>query len=136
MMRGPKRPALIASLGTALAFIGLAVLPPATATATALLCVIGFLGLTYGSLMAHARLFIPDRLIGVGVTFVNLVFMGGSGVVQLASGFFVAHAEAAGMDVARRYAVLHLGFGALLVLVTAVYAFAPARPSGRLATGG
>jgi hypothetical protein len=131
-MGGPKLPALLACLVVSVAFILLGALPPSSlAVPIVFFCVIGFFGLSYGSLMAHARLFIPDTLIGVGVTFINFIFMGGSSVVQFLSGVFVDHAAEAGMDAAHRYALLHIAFGVALLAATAVYTRSQARPSLR-----
>ncbi|MFI4998035.1 MAG: hypothetical protein ACHQAQ_19900, partial [Hyphomicrobiales bacterium] len=129
LMRGPKAPALLACSIVGFAFILLASWPSSGLAAPIILfCIIGFFGMSYGSLMAHARLFIPDRLIGVGVTFINFVFMGGSGVVQFLSGVFIDRAEAAGIDAPHRYAILHLAFGLALLAASAIYARSRPRP--------
>ena len=131
LMRGPKPPALWSCVIVGAAFLMLGISTQGSGVPIVLLCVIGFFGMSYGTLMAHARLFIPDHLIGVGVTFINFVFMGGSGIVQLLSGLFIDRAEAAGFDPAHRYAILHLGFGLALLAATAIYAGARARPEHR-----
>ncbi|SEC40188.1 Predicted arabinose efflux permease, MFS family [Rhizobiales bacterium GAS188] len=132
LMRGPKPPALWSCVVVGAAFILLgASSPQGLAVPIILFCLIGFFGMSYGTLMAHARLFIPDHLIGVGVTFINFVFMGGSGIVQLLSGLFIDHAEAAGIDAPHRYAILHLAFGIALLAATAIYAGARRRPERR-----
>jgi predicted MFS family arabinose efflux permease len=126
LMHGPKMPAFFGNIVVAMAFIMLGAWPGVGAVEPiALLGIIGFFGMSYGSLMAHARLFIPDSLIGVGATFINFVFMTGSGIVQFLSGVFVAHAEAAGMDAPHRYGALHIAFGLVLLAATAIYARAP-----------
>ncbi|MBV9752522.1 MAG: MFS transporter [Hyphomicrobiales bacterium] len=131
ILHGPKMPALGASIIVGLTFVVLGTWQGIDALrAIALLGIIGFFGLSYGSLMAHARLFIPDTLIGVGATFINFVFMSGAGLVQFLSGVFVARAEAAGVDASHRYAFLHMGFGVLLLATAAVYVRAPRRPMG------
>jgi sugar phosphate permease len=132
LMGGPKPPALFACIIVGVAFILLGALPPSSlAVPVVFFCIIGFFGMSYGSLMAHARLFIPDTLIGVGVTFINFIFMGGSSVVQFLSGAFVDRAAAAGMDAAHRYAVLHIAFGVALLAATAIYMRSQPRPSSR-----
>src|SRR4051794_21131918 len=50
--------------------------------ALALLCLIGAAGMSYGILMAHARMFFPPALLGRGVTFMNFVFIAGAGLAQ------------------------------------------------------
>ena len=131
LLRGPKMPALGASIVVGIAFIVLGAWQGSDRLgAIALLGIIGFFGMSYGSLMAHARLFIPDSLIGVGATFINFVFMSGSGLVQFLSGVFIAHAEASGIDAPHRYAALHTGFGIVLLATAVIYARAPRRPMG------
>jgi predicted MFS family arabinose efflux permease len=132
LMRGPKPPALWSCVVVGAAFILLgASSPQGLAIPIILLGLIGFFGMSYGTLMAHARLFIPDHLIGVGVTFINFVFMGGSGIVQMLSGLFIDEAQAAGVDAPHRYAILHLCFGFALLGATAIYAGARTRPEHR-----
>ena len=53
-------------------------------------------------LMAHARQFFPEHLIGRGMTFVNFLFIAGAGAVQSASGWFIAQ-QRAGMSGRRRH---------------------------------
>ena len=90
LMQGPKTPAFCANVIVGIAFIMLGLSQgPDPFGPIALLGIIGFFGMSYGSLMAHARLFIPDHLIGVGATFINFVFMSGSGIVQFLSGVFI-----------------------------------------------
>ena len=130
-------PKLTTLIGSALT--GLPTSPSAfSATASAAspsrsLAAIGAFGLSYGILMAHARLFFPAALIGRGVTFLNFAFIGGAGVVQWLSGRFVQAARgrrAAGP----RFGLLHLGFGAALL---APARSTPSRPRGppRLGAG-
>jgi predicted MFS family arabinose efflux permease len=129
LMRGPKLPALGACIIVSVAFILLGAWPdPGPMGPIILLGIIGFFGMSYGSLMAHARLFIPDSLIGVGATFINFVFMGGAGVVQFLSGAFIDHAEVLGVDAAHRYAILHIVFGIAVLAAAAIYARAPTGP--------
>lgn len=126
LMQGPKMPAFCANIVVGFAFVTLGAWRGSGSSGPiALLGIIGFFGMSYGSLMAHARLFIPDSLIGVGATFINFVFMSGSGIVQFLSGVFVAHAEAAGVDAPHRYAALHIGLGVVLLAATVFYARAP-----------
>lgn len=96
---------------------------PSVATATALLAVIGFAGLSYGVLMAHARPLFPDHLLGRGITFCNLLFIGGAGLVQPISGRYMDALKAAGAAPAEAYARLHWAFGVVMLAATAVYVF-------------
>ncbi|ACA20751.1 major facilitator superfamily MFS_1 [Methylobacterium sp. 4-46] len=128
LVRDPKRTALGGCLvtGLALVLLGLAGAGSA-ALAVALLAVIGAAGLSYAILMAHARRFFPAHLLGRGVSFMNILFMGGAGAAQGLSAAFVLRAE--GLDPAGLYARLFAGFGAALLAATAVYAFAPRAPA-------
>ena len=47
---------------------------------------LGGFGMTYGVLMAHGRSFVPDHLLGRGITLLNVLFIGGAGVLQPLSG--------------------------------------------------
>jgi hypothetical protein len=90
-----------------------------------LLAGVGFTGMTYAVLMTHARLFFPPALLGRGVTFMNFAFIGGAGVIQWLSGFFVEAAQTAGEPASVTFGRLFLIFGALLLAATAIYAAAP-----------
>lgn len=103
----------------------LALIPvPNLATATVLLAVVGAAGISYAVLLAHARPFFPEHLLGRGMTFVNFVFIGGAGILQPISGHYVDTLKAAGLAPAGIYAHLHLAFAITLALATAIYAFA------------
>jgi predicted MFS family arabinose efflux permease len=135
LLGDPKRTVLLGSLVTGALFLGLGLAGHAgPALAVALLAAIGAAGLTYGILMAHARRFFPARLLGRGVTAMNFVFMGGAGLTQLASGSYVAAAQAAGRAPADIFGALHLAFGAALLAAAALYALAPARPAEPVAS--
>jgi uncharacterized membrane protein len=69
--------------------------------------------------MAHGRSFVPDHLLGRGITLLNVLFIGGAGVLQPLSGAFMT--AMAGADPAKAYATLHLSFGLLLLAACAVY---------------
>jgi len=125
----PKTTTWLGSLVTAGAFIALGLAGERSAAlALALLSLAGAAGLTYGILMAHARVFLPAHLLGRGVTFMNFAFIGGAGIVQWLSGRFVQGARDAGTPPDVAFGQLHLAFGAVLLAATAVYLFAPARP--------
>ena len=96
-----------------------------TVLAVTLLTAVGGFGLTYAVLMAHARAFMPTRLLGRGVTFVNFVFIGGSGLVQWLSGRFVQLSAERGLAADATYGRLFLGFSAALAAGLAIYVFAP-----------
>ena len=83
---------------------------------------IGFLGVSFPVLIAHARSFVPPHLAGRGVTLMNLFGIGGVGILQYASGG--AHAQVAqahGLQTA--YAALFGTFGSLMLFGVLVYLF-------------
>jgi hypothetical protein len=92
----------------------------------ALLALIGGAGLSYAILMAHARRFLPAHLLGRGVSFMNILFMGGASAAQGLSAAFVLNAGA--LDPASLYGRLFLAFGLVLLAASAVYARAPRAP--------
>lgn len=93
--------------------------------AVALFTLIGLSGGTYAILMAHARDFIPPALLGRGVTFLNVGFIGGAGLLQWGSGIFVRASEAAGLAAPAIFERLHLAYGVMLGAAVAVYVLAP-----------
>jgi len=123
------------SLITAAAFILLAVTAPGLEAAIILIAIIGACGMTYGVLMAHARAFFPDRILGRGITLMNVLFIGGAGILQPVSGGIVASMSANGSDAAATFSVIHLLFGLLLAAASAIYLFSrdmPPRSNSRL----
>ena len=113
---------------TAASFLALGRLDPGLAAATVLMGLIGAFGMTYGVLMAHGRSFVPDHLLGRGITLLNVLFIGGAGLLQPISGAFMT--AMAGQPPDEAYAMLHTSFGTLLVLALAIYLVsADARPS-------
>lgn len=129
ILGGAKPTVLIGSMLTGASFLLLALVPVSAAGAVALLSAVGGFGLTYGLLMAHARQFFPDHLLGRGVTLLNFIFISGAGLIQAASGLFMETAQRSGDAPATGFAQLHLAFGAAVLIATAVYAFTPARPA-------
>ncbi len=104
-------------------FIVLGLLPPAAPVAATLLLVgIGGFGMTYSIVIAHARRYLPDHLVGRGLTLVNALFFAGAAVMLPLSGFVMDTMQAAALPVADAYAVLHLAFAGLMVLIIVGYA--------------
>ena len=122
----------IVAWGTLLTALGFAALAlsgqQSHLTAVALFSLVGAAGFTYAILMAHARQFFPEHLIGRGMTFVNFLFIAGAGALQSVSGWFIAEQRASGLDAATTFANLHWAFAALLLASVAIYALSPARP--------
>lgn len=110
---------------TGLAFVLLALAGQQAALATALFALIGATGFTYAILMAHARQFFPDHLIGRGMTTVNFLFIAGAAAIQSGSGWFIAAQRQAGLDAASTFANLHWAFAVLLLVPAAIYALTP-----------
>ena len=107
------------SAATAAGFLvlGLVELPLAAASIT--MALTGACGMTYGVLMAHGRSFIPDHLLGRGITLLNVLFIGGAGLLQPVSGALMK--GMATLPAAVAYGRLHLLFGVLLFLALAIY---------------
>ena len=87
---------------------------------------LGGFGMTYGVLMAHGRSFVPDHLLGRGITLLNVLFIGGAGVLQPVSGALMARMRDAPPEQA--HATLHLIFAGLLIIGLTVYLFARDNP--------
>lgn len=105
---------------TSASFATLALFSPSTVPTVALLALLGFAGHTYGVLMAHGRSFIPDHMLGRGITLLNALFIGGAGVLQPMSGALFEHVRATSTP-ASAYAALHLAFAALLTIALVIY---------------
>ncbi|MGY2050580.1 MFS transporter [Methylobacterium sp. JK268] len=128
LVRDPKTTALAGCLVTAVALVLLGLLGHRSPIlAVALLAVVGAAGLSYAIVMAHARRFFPAHLLGRGVSFMNIVFMGGASAVQaLSAGFVLREGD---LDPAALYGRLFLAFGTALMAASALYAFAPRGPA-------
>jgi len=106
---------------TAASFLYLGLGAPDTTHAILALSILGASGMTYGVLMAHGRSFVPDRLLGRGITLMNMLFIGGAGIVQPISGALMNRMK--DHPVAEGYATLHIAFGVALLVTLAVYVF-------------
>lgn len=92
---------------------------PGLFASTLLLSAVGFFGMTYAVCITHGRAFIPPALMGRGVAFLNLLSVGGVGLMQLATGPIF---EAAGGGMAG-YRSLFATFALALLAGCAIYAF-------------
>ena len=100
------------------ALVALALDPAASLTrATILLAVLGFGASAYGLIIAHARAFFPAHLTGRGVTLMNLFGIGGTGVMQYATGPIYR----AGATPAQSFTLLFAAFAGLLALGLLIY---------------
>jgi hypothetical protein len=94
-----------------------------------LYAMLGFFGMSYAILLAHARLFFPAHLLGRGVTTMNFLSIGGAGLLQFVSGAFVEHRLAQGLQGDAVYGALHGLIGILLLGSFLLYLKVPARPA-------
>jgi MFS family permease len=113
-------------LVTAMGFMALGLLDLPLTAAVAVMGIIGAFGMSYGVLMAHGRSYIPDHLLGRGITLLNVLFIGGAGVLQPISGAVMTRMTDA--QPTEAYAKLHAGFGLLLLAALAVYLLARDSP--------
>lgn len=110
-------------------FLILGSAPLSLPAATVMLAAAGAFGMTYGVLMAHARSLFPEHLLGRGITLMNVLFIGGAGVLQPISGAFMKAMHGAAPELA--YGRLHLAFGLALAAALVIYLFADDRaPEG------
>ena len=125
----PKLVALVGTAASGLAFLALALVPASSPfLALVLICLVGLFGATYAVQIAHTRQFMPAHVIGRGITFVNFLSIGGTGVVQYLSGSAMAQMKAVGMAPEARFAVLHATFGIIMLLSALVFTLAPKKP--------
>lgn len=107
------------------ALAGLAALPAGSlGLSVALLGLVGLVGTNYALLMAHARGFLPVHLLGRGVTFLNMISIGGVGIMQFASRPLHQAASAAAAA-PQAYALLFLFFLVPLVVGSVLYLRTP-----------
>lgn len=126
MLGGPKRTAALGIFVATAAWLGLGLWGDRSSSlAIGLLLAVGWFGAPFAMLMAHARSFMPTHVVGVGISMMNVVFMGGVSVGQWLSGRYVEAAERAAVPPDALYGHLFLAFGAVLVVTLAIYAFAP-----------
>ena len=114
----------IVALGTAMTagcFLYLGLAAPSTTQSILALSLLGASGMTYGVLMAHGRSFVPDHLLGRGLTLMNVLFIGGAGIVQPFSGAMMNRMK--DQPIAESYATLHIAFGVALLVALAIYLF-------------
>jgi len=111
---------------TALCFALLALPGVSLTMAIILMGLIGGFGMTYGVLMAHGRSFVPDHLLGRGITLLNVLFIGGAGVLQPLSGWLMTRMQH--HPPAEAHATLHLIFAGLLAAGLMIYLFARDNP--------
>jgi len=128
---GGAKPVIVAgSCITLLALFALYFFGASSAIASLVLyALLGFFGMSYAILLAHARLFFPAHLLGRGVTTMNFLSIGGAGLLQFLSGAFVEHRLDAGLDGDQVYGALHGLIGIFLLAALLLYLRVPPRPT-------
>ncbi len=104
--------------------LGLLALWPAVSPARSalLLAGVGFFGSSFPLVMAHGRAFFPHHFAGRGVTLVNLMGIGGAGLLQIASGrLFAAVDGRAGAAPSSGYAAIFLCLAVLVLVGSLIY---------------
>jgi predicted MFS family arabinose efflux permease len=117
------------AVATASCFAALSIPGFPVAGAIVVMSLLGGFGMTYGVLMAHGRSFVPDHLLGRGITLLNVLFIGGAGVLQPVSGAIMQAMQDG--PAADAYAVLHLMFAGLLAAGLLIYLAARDNPPKR-----
>ena len=115
---------------TAAGFLALGIFDLSLPQATIAMATLGAFGMTYGVLMAHVRSFVPDHLLGRGITLMNVLFLGGAGVLQPFSGALMKAMQ--GGPPAQAYMVLHVAFGAAVLAALVVYLFSTEQPAEKI----
>lgn len=120
-----SRKALVTAgaLATIAALVVLAALPnPSLVLASVLLALFCFFGAYSLVVMAHGLSLFPGRLVGRGVTTLNMGLMGGTAVIQVASGRLIgAVADQAGGSADLPYRWLFLALAVLTLVALAIY---------------
>ena len=101
-------------------------LPQAGVWTTALLlAALGFTGASYPAVMSQGRGFFPPHLVGRGVTLLTLVGIGGTGIMQVVTGYI--HAAVTPPPAAAPYAAIYLFFAVFVAVALVLYAFSADR---------
>ncbi len=117
---GLKRAVLLVNLGSVAVLAALWAMPEASLTAVVVaLALLGFFGSSYPILMAHGRAFLPPHLVGRGVTFLNMISIGGVGIYQFGSR--AVYQGAADLPPQAAFGHLFLFFLIPLVIGLAIY---------------
>lgn len=123
---GNLRRTVMIFTGSAIAVLAALCLAPAAGLgiATILMALIGLSGAVYALMMAHGRSFLPAHLVGRGVTFMNMISIGGVGIMQFASRPVYGWASAA-YPPAQAFSMLFLFFLIPLSVGFALYFLTP-----------
>ncbi|MGB0797979.1 MAG: MFS transporter [Planktomarina sp.] len=96
-------------------------------SAIAIFAGIGLFGASFPVLVAHARSFFPDHLVGRGVTLINMFGIGGAGIMQRVSGPVYDANIADGTAAIVPYNAVFLLFFVTMSIGLAIYAFSEDR---------
>ncbi|MBR9652429.1 MFS transporter [Thalassovita aquimarina] len=108
----------------AVALVALWALPAAHPWLSVAFCAaVGFFGASFPMIIAHGRSFVPDHLVGRGVTLLNLFAIGGVGIFQVITGRLHAATVAGGGAAADPYRMLFGFFAVLLIAGLLPYLF-------------
>jgi predicted MFS family arabinose efflux permease len=117
-----REPVIAGTCLTVTALLMLAAWPGRSLLLSAtLLAVVGAAGIHFALVMAQGRRFLPDHLVGRGLTLLNGTAFAGAAVVQLASGVVIDGARAAIVSILASYALLFAFLAGLLVLTVLPY---------------
>lgn len=120
LTKGPRRAALACALVAAGSLAVLWLAPEASLTlSVAALGGLGLSGAGYVFLMAHGRQFLPPHLVARGMTFLNMISIGGVGIWQFASR--PVYGSVAHLPPASAFSWLFLFFLAPLVIGVTLY---------------
>lgn len=107
-----------------LALTALALWPqPGLVTAIVLFAMVGTFGMSFPLIMAHCRSFVPPHLAGRGITLMNLISIGGVGLMQVATGPLYRAVADPAAPAGQPYAVLFGFFAALILIGLLAYLF-------------
>lgn len=118
------RPVLIGNILLVATFLALAAARDhSLILAAVLLSCAGAVGSTYVLVMAQARSFMPEHLVGRGITFVSFFSFAGVAVMQQIDGLVVQAGADAHLDPSSVYGLLFLFMAAVLSAALVAYAF-------------
>lgn len=117
-----REPVIVGTCVTAAALLALAAWPGhSLALAASLLALIGAAGIHFALVMAQGRRFLPDHLVGRGLTLLNGTAFAGAAAVQMTSGVVIDGVRVAGIGPLASFALLFVFLAALLVLTLLPY---------------
>ena len=93
-----------------------------------LLVVVGFFGGSFAQILAHGRDFIPPRLIGRGLSLMNMFAIGGVGLMQVVTSAIYDSSAPAAVAPTEPYAAIFLFYAVALGLGCLIYLRAPISP--------